>query len=85
MASSVVGFDGEYGYARIGERHERSHENEEEVAPLDGLCVRCFGFRLLFRLASAEIHLSRRRRIRAVIGRDFDHFCGLFAGIYGFV
>ena len=89
---SFVGLDGgEHGIARIGEGHEGSHEDEEEVTPLDGLweagglCVRCFGFGFFLRLLLAEVHVSRRRRIRAVIGRDFDHFCGLFVGILGFV
>jgi flavin-binding protein dodecin len=36
-------------------------------------------------LAPAEVHVSRQHRIWAVIGRDFDHLCGLFAGILGFV
>ena len=48
---SVVGFDrAEYGFARIGERHEGSHEDEEEVAPLDGLWVRRRPLRSVFRL-----------------------------------
>ena len=32
-------------------------------------------------LLFAEVHVSRRSRIRAVIGRDFNHFCGLFDGL----
>ena len=47
--------------------------------------VLCFGFGFFLGLLPAEVHVSRRRRIRAVIGRDFNHFCGLFAGILGFV
>ena len=60
-----------------------------EVAPIDGhwggLRVRCSGFRFCVVLLFAEVHVSRRSRIRAVIGRDFNHFCGLFDGILRFV
>jgi len=51
-----------------------------KITPLDGLgeygglCVRCFGFRFFLGLLLAELHVSRRRRIRAVVGGDFDHF-----------
>ena len=68
---SLVRFDGgEHSVARIGKWHEASHEDEEEVNPLDELgkggrlCVRSFDFGLFLGLLPAEVHVSVRRRIR---------------------
>ncbi len=68
----------------------RARMRMRRKSPLHGLraasllWVRRLGFGCFLRLLT-DINIPRRRRIRAVIGRDFDHACGLFAEILGFV